>query len=271
MRGLASIFLPLLLTTCHAVPAYGYAFLLGGAYGKRTEPFQYYTNSPNNCQPGVLEQVFDWMEVYDILLPIDVVWAGWTMDGVQDDDKSVIFCETFFNITNKWQLNHLTQGFVRYTTFNGRPTGSDLILLQHLPYDNGCAIPHEVGHVFGLDHSDAANSVMRAQNCFSEWLWPDDLVGLANLYDVPANCSGYVTRDLDIFIPYFKGQWILLQHQGDLLYYLQDVGESIEYDWQCNQVVSEGKATFDIIFKGGLYSITLEQHGEYLSVVETSY
>lgn len=233
-----------------------YEFLHNGIAGSRKAPIELYIN-PAHCN-GYIEQIEEWVKVIDYLIPVSYTVAGFTDAGKGYDLQWTIGCAPGHDLYTVHGRSAFTAGVAWTYTVGGIPIEVD-ILFQEDNDPKTCLVPHELLHSVGMAHSGSRDAIMKTNGCKGEYLMPDDLVGLAELYSVDANCAGYVTKDLEIFIPYYKGEWVLFEHLGNLEFAVVETGPSIDYEWSCHQEWSGFQQTLftEILFQGDSYNIAM--------------
>jgi predicted Zn-dependent protease len=141
---------------------------------------------------AVVEDAFiDWTELSGIGIDINFEYAECTynpywIQGIQAEN-----CVMAMTVGNGW-VGH----GIATTTQDGEITNADIIFdpQEIVDYNNlACTVMHEVGHFFGLGHSDDNGSIMYGyveDNC-QRGITETDASGLSDLYaiDDDVQCS----------------------------------------------------------------------------------
>lgn len=227
--------------------------------------------NPRGCPDGtraMLERASDMIDFYSDTA-FRVRYGGETHATEAVDGRYVVQCRPVLDYM-EMGYGFQTAGVTLVSRSHDLITDADVIFnADRLTF--GIAL-HEFTHMLGLDHSSVRGSIVcqseTPEHCASkDRLDADDLVGLASLYDVPANCTPYLGDDLTLYFPYIGGLWAELEpvdardpEQG---FTPSKVGESIDYDWECALSFSSGYEEVQTILyhRGRLWDAQLMREG----------
>ena len=248
-----------LLGTLQSEPLRAYEWLTDLPIGNRTQDILWEFN-PRDCPAGtreVLHQASNLLDFYTLTR----FSIRYKQDAEIDhavDGRHAVLCSPVLEYMQRG-FRFQSAGVTLIARSQGLITDADIILnADRISFDVAL---HEFTHMLGLNHSAAPHSIV----CYSETpghchsrgrLDADDLVGLASLYDVPANCTPYLSDDLWFYFPYIDGFWAELRplYPGDpdKGYIAAASGLSLEYDWQCSLLYSTGfeKVVAEIYHRG---------------------
>lgn len=243
----ASVVVGLILSGLLGESPKAYEWLSDGPVRNRSLDIVWEFN-PRDCPletRGMLDKASRLLDFY-LLTDFSIRHAGDTGRRDAIDGHNVVGCDRVLNYMQRG-YGFRSAGVTLISRTNGLISDADIILnADRLSFK---VVLHEFAHMLGLGHSAAPPSIV----CHSEIIGhcrsrdrldADDLVGLASLYGVPANCTPYLSDELEFYFPHIGGFWAELRplEPGvpDMGYFLAASGQSIDYDWQCSLVHSPG-------------------------------
>ena len=254
------IFLPVFFVLYSAMSLAGNTILEPAI---EAEEKRWYFN-PSDCHPDVIENIRFAADIISFYSPVNLKYSGETDAEITNtrDGKNTLGCIRQDNFVISSEETVLAT-----TSFRSDGTAifeADINFVANYFKDEDCTYLHELSHFIGLAHSDDPESIVhQGNNCEDKWLYADDLVTIAELYDVPANCTPYSARDMSIYFPNIGGFWVELRpinpdniSQG---FYPYDFGKSITHNWQCNLFFNDDFSEIEtqIFRKGNIIDIVL--------------
>lgn len=259
-----------LIAAAMSPPLTAYEWMTGKPIRNRTLDIAWELN-PRSCPPGTrdwLNAASDILDFYT-LTDFKVRYRQDTENRHAVDGRYVVQCS---RVLDYMAMGYSFQsgGVTLIARSNELITDADIILnADRMTFD---IVLHEFTHMLGLDHSNEVRSIV----CYRETpgecrsrgrLDADDLVGLASLYDVPANCTPYMAEDMTVYFPHIAGRWAELKPvdptDPTLGYYSSAMGISPDYDWQCNLYYSTGfeEVEADIYHRGEVFEAVFLRAG----------
>ena len=219
--------------------------------------------NPSECQNGVFRNLKEAADIVNHYSPVALSYQGESAANFSgaDDNLNVLGCETLDPFVTSYGS---PTAFTDYRIVNDKLMETDIMFAANYFRDRDCVFLHEFAHFIGLGHSEEKNSIVNQyNNCEDKWLYADDLVTIATLYDVPAICTPFVSHSLAIYFPFINGYWVEFRpvNPGNIQqgYYPHDYGKSIPHEWDCqlshNGTYSEIEAVF--YYKGKLIEAVL--------------
>lgn len=227
--------------------------------------------NPESCPSDTREMLHAASDMLDFytLTGFRIRYSQDTEDVQAVDGRYVLRCSSVLDYMGMG-YSFQTAAVTLLSRGHGLITDADVIFnADRLSFD---IVLHEFTHVLGLDHSSAPHSIVchsaTPGYCRSKGrLDADDLVGLASLYDVPANCTPFMADDLTLYFPHVNGLWAELKpvDSGDpgKGFTPSAVGASIDYDWRCKLSHTPGfmEVRTEIYHRGKLWEAELLREG----------
>jgi hypothetical protein len=265
-------------------PLLGAALLLG-IPAQQGQSYEWITDHPirgrsadivwdfnaSDCPEGALDMLLAASALLDFytLTPFALEFRGHSERPPGVDGDNVVSCRRVLDYM-AMGYSFQSAGVTKVSKAWGVISDADIIFnADRLSFDIAL---HELTHLMGLAHSEASDSIV----CYSEVpghcrpasrLAADDLVGLAHLYDVPANCTPYLDDELVLYFPYIDGHWAELRPEDDgaggTQWKISDHGPSLEYHWQCELDYSSGftQVRTEVYHDGKVAAVELHKEG----------